>query len=82
MGCRWVFTMKFKSDGSLEPYNARLVAKSYTQSYGIYYKETFALIAKLNTVWILISLAVNLTRKLQRYDFKNAFLPGDLEKEI
>ena len=33
VGCRWIFTIKYKSDGSLERYRARLVAKGYTQTY-------------------------------------------------
>ena len=32
VGCKWVFTLKYKVDGSLERYKARLVAKGYTQT--------------------------------------------------
>ena len=46
VGCRWVFTVKYKADGSLERYKARLVAKGYTQTYEIDYLETFAPVAK------------------------------------
>ena len=82
VGCRWVYTLKYKSDGSLDRYKARLVARGYTQTYGIDYQETFAPVAKLNTISILISLAVNLDWQLNQYDIKNAFLHGDLKEEI
>lgn len=37
VGCKWVFTVKHKADGSIENYKARLVAKGFTQTYGIDY---------------------------------------------
>ena len=46
------------------------------------YQETFAPVAKMNTVRILFSLAANHDWELQQYDVKNAFLNSDLEKEI
>ena len=58
-----------------------MVAKVYTQTYSIDYKETCVPIAKMNTVRILISMAVNLNWKLHQFDVKNAFLNGDLEEE-
>ena len=60
-----MFTMKYKSDGSIERYKARLVAKGYTQTYGINYLETFAPVAKMNTVQVLLSLATNFGWNLQ-----------------
>ncbi|RDX71963.1 hypothetical protein CR513_48619, partial [Mucuna pruriens] len=82
IGCRWIYIVKCKSDGTLERYKARLVAKGYTQTYGIDYEETFAPVAKMNTIRVIISLVAHFGWNLQQFDVKNAFLHGDLEEEV
>ncbi|KAG7594092.1 Integrase catalytic core [Arabidopsis thaliana x Arabidopsis arenosa] len=79
---KWVFTIKYKSNGDIERYKARLVARGFTQTYGADYKETFAPVAKLHTVRVVLSLATNLSWDLWQMDVKNAFLQGELEDDV
>ncbi|KAE8662927.1 putative kinase [Hibiscus syriacus] len=61
---------------------SRLVAKGFTQTYGLDYEETFAPVAKLNTIRVLFSIAVNLDWPLIQLDVKNVFLNGELNEEV
>ena len=57
--CEWVYTIKYRANGILERYKTRLVAKRYTETCGVDYMKTFAPVVKMNTIRILLSLAVN-----------------------
>jgi len=43
--CRWVYTLKYRPDGSVDQYKVRLMAKGYTQTYDIDYFEMFSPVA-------------------------------------
>lgn len=68
MGCKWVFAVKQKVDGSVDRYKARLVAKGFTQVPGKDFTATFAPVAKLTTVHLLISLAASYSWPLHQMD--------------
>lgn len=57
ISCKWVYKVKRRSDGSVE--RARLVARAFSQQYGIDYDETFSPVAKITTVRVLISLTTS-----------------------
>ena len=82
VGCRWVYTIKYLLDGSVEHIKEQLVTKRYTQTQGIDYQETFSLVARLNSVQILLSVVVSRSWPLYQLDIKNAFLHGDLKEEV
>ena len=82
IGRKWLYKSKFKADGRIDKLKARLVAKGYPQQEGIYYEDTFALVAKLNTIRVLISLATKRNWNIHQLDVKFAFLNGYLKEEV
>ena len=64
IGSKWLFKSKFKVDGSIDKLKARLVAKGYYQQEGIDFEETYPLVAKLNTIRLLVALAKKLNWRI------------------
>ncbi|KAA0062627.1 putative mitochondrial protein [Cucumis melo var. makuwa] len=81
-GCKWIYKIKTHSDGTIEHYKTRLVAKRYSQEYGIYYEETFAHVARMTSVRSLLAVAAAKQWPLLQMDVKNAFLNETLFKEV
>jgi len=77
-----VFRTKVKSDGSLDRYKARLVARGFSQRSGIDYSDTFAPVVRYESVRTVLALAAVKDFEIKQFDVKTAFLYGDLEEEI
>lgn len=59
INCKWVYKIKYKSNGTIECYKAHLVAKGYNQVESVDYQETFSPITKLTTLQCLITIAAS-----------------------
>ena len=82
VGCKWIYKIKTRFDGSIKCYKVRLVAKGFTQEYEIDYEETFALVARISFVRTLLAVAVASKWNLFQMDVKNDFLNGELSEEV
>jgi hypothetical protein len=82
IGTKWVFKNKQGEDGEVVRNKARLVAQGYSQVEGLDFRETFAPIARLETIRILLAFAASKGFKLYQMDVKSAFLNGVIQEKV
>ena len=82
IGVKWVFRTKRNADGSINKHKERLVVKGYAQVFGIDYSDTFAPVARLDTIRLVLDVAAQNDWKVFQLDVKSAFLNGLLQEEI
>ena len=82
IGTKWIFKNKPDEHGTVVRNKSRLVAQGYTQVEGVDFDETFALVARLESIRILLAIASHLNFKLYQIDVKSAFLNKMLQEEV
>ena len=80
VGSKWVLHLKKDSEGVIEKYKARVVAKGYNQKEGVDYHETFAPVAQLTSIRTVLAIAARNGWKIDTFDFHSAFLNGEFDE--
>ncbi|TLX70168.1 DDE-type integrase/transposase/recombinase [Labilibacter sediminis] len=82
LGLKWVFKNKMDKEGNVVRNKARLVVKGYCQQEGIDYGETFAPVARLESVRVFLAFAAHKNFPVYQMDVKCAFLNGEIEETV
>lgn len=77
-----VLKNKYHPDGTLERKKARIVARGFSQRPDVYFNETFAPVARLNSIRLLMSLAAQHKMTIRQFDITTAYLNGLIEEEL
>lgn len=79
---KWIFKTKLNGDGQVNKYKARLVVKGYAQKDGINYDEVFALVARWDTIRIMLAIAAQKGWAVYEFYVMSAFLYGELKEVV
>lgn len=81
VGCKWVFATKCK-DGVVSRFKARLVARGFSQQWGVDYEETYSPVLKYMTLRVLLSIIAVRDYNLELMDVQTAYLNADLKETV
>ena len=73
IGCRWVFRIKYHTDGSIQTFKARLVIQGFSQRQGVDYFDTYAPVARITSIRVLVALALIYNLLIHQIDVKTIF---------
>ena len=82
MQCKWVYRTKLAGDGSDINYKASLVSKGFSKFQGVYYTDKFALVAKMDSIRLVLAIAISKRWEVHHMDVKSAFIHGEIQEEI
>jgi hypothetical protein len=80
--CKWFYRTKSTTDGQVSRYKARLVTKGFQQVHGIDYNETFAPVAKMDSIHSTLAITTTRGWEVHYMDVNNAFLHEDILEDI
>nr|GEX84708.1 zinc finger, CCHC-type [Tanacetum cinerariifolium] len=81
-GCKWILKRKMKVNESIDKYKARLVIQGFRQKDEIDFFDTYAPVARISTIRLLLALAAIYDLVIHQMDVKTAFLNGDFDEEV
>jgi hypothetical protein len=76
---KWVYKIKRDTNGNVERYEGRVVAKGFKHKHGVYYEEVFAPVSHHPTVRVLLAVASMMDLEIKQLDIRTTFLNGNLE---
>ena len=82
VGAKWVYRIKYDTNGEIAKFKARLMAQGFTQKKGIDFDETYAPVTRLSSVRLLLTIAAAKGYKIAQLDVDSAYLNGFIDKEI
>ena len=80
--CKWVYMTNMDVDGLYVKYNPMLVSKVFSQVHGVEYIETFAPVAKMDSIRLALAIATSKQWEVHHMDVKSDFIHGDLHEDI
>jgi Reverse transcriptase (RNA-dependent DNA polymerase) len=80
VGCRWTFVMKHDASDAIARYRARLIAQGFSQVPGVDFFETYAPVAKMASMCLLLAMSARLDLEIHQIDIKSAYLNGEFKE--
>lgn len=82
MHCKWIYTIKTHSNGSIAKFKSRLVMKGYTQQFGVDYDQMFSPLIKYESIQTVLAIAAQQCMPITQFDIQTSFLYGSLDTKI
>ena len=82
MQCKWVYRTKVDADSLEINYKSRFFDKGFSQVQGVDYREIFALVAKMDSIRLVLAITAPKRWEVHHMDVKSAFIHGELQEEI